>query len=340
MAGLAALREAWRWRRKRQWRLFRALTKRRELRCIQNHTSGIGADTILLFATIRNEAERLPFFLSHYRRLGVGHFLFVDNASDDGGAKLLAGARDISVWHTAASYRNARFGMDWLQWLLARYGHGHWCISVDADELLVYPHHDTRPLPALTGWLDTRGVDSFGALMLDLYPNGPVNTAPHTPGQDPTEVLGWYDSANYTIRHKPDLDALWIQGGPRSRMFLHETPQRGPTLTKVPLVKWNRRFAYLNSTHSVLPRRLNRIYATDGGELLSGVLLHTKFLNTISAKSAEEKHRRQHFGRPGDFDGYYDALARGPDLWCPASARWRGWQALEAEGLMSRGDWA
>lgn len=340
MAGLGKLLQDWRWRRKRQWRLLRALAKRGQLRTRHNRTGAIAPGSILLFATIRDEGARLPYFLAHYRRLGVGHFLIVDNASTDDGPTLLANQPDVSLWHTAASYRASRFGMDWMQWLLMRYGHGHWCVCVDADELLVYPHHDTRPLPALTGWLDSRNIDALGALMLELYPKGPVDQAPHRPGQNPTDVLSWYDSANYTIQRKSDIDALWIQGGPRARMFLHETPQRGPTLTKVPLVKWNRRFAYLNSTHALLPRRLNRIYATDGGELLSGVLLHTKFLNTVSAKSAEEKRRRQHFGRPGDFDAYYDALAEGPDLWCPASAQWRGWQALEAEGLMSRGDWA
>ena len=340
MNALAKLWQDWRWRRKRQWRLLRALAKRRELRARHDRTAAITPGTILLFATIRNEAARLPYFLAHYRALGVGHFLIVDNDSTDEGPALLADQGDVSLWQTGASYRAARFGMDWLQWLLIRHGHGHWCVTVDADELLIYPHHDTRPLPALTAWMDSRQIDALGALMLELYPKGPVDRAPHHPGQNPVEVLEWYDSANYTIRRKADIDALWIQGGPRARMFLSGSPERAPTLTKVPLVKWNRRFAYLNSTHSLLPRRLNRIYATDGGEFLSGVLLHTKFLNTVSAKSAEEKLRRQHFGRPGDFDAYYDALAQGPDLWCPASARWRGWQALEAEGLMSRGDWA
>ncbi|MFN4100520.1 MAG: glycosyltransferase family 2 protein [Pararhodobacter sp.] len=331
--------EAYRWRRKRQLRLARALRKRRELSVVMDRTAAIQRSDILAFTTLRNEAHRLPWFLQHYRALGVRHFLIVDNDSDDGGREWLAGQPDVSLWHTQASYRASRFGVDWMQGLLMRYGHGHWCLSVDADELLVYPHHDSRPLPALCDFLEAEGEAVFGALMLDMYPRGPLDGVKYTPGQDPTEVLGWYDSANYTIERKRDLGALWIQGGPRARAFFSERPARAPTLTKVPLVKWHWRYAYVNSTHTLLPRPLNQIYDRDGGEKLSGVLLHTKFLPGIGERSAEEKTRRQHFGEPGAFDHYYDALIDSPDLWTPASLPYRGWRQLEAEGLMSSGGW-
>lgn len=339
---MGALSDLWRayrqrWRRRRG--LVRGLRRRRELRAVADRTDAIRPGDILLFLTLRNEAHRLPYFLTHYRALGVRHFLAVDNSSTDGSAELLADQPDVSLWRTEASYRASRYGMDWVQGLMMRHGHGHWCLVVDADELLVYPHHDTRPLLALTDWLEQSGEAMMGALMLDLYPKGPLEAARHRPGQDPTEVLAWYDGANYTIREKPDLGALWIQGGPRSRVLLADRPERGPTLTKVPLVKWHRGYAWVNSTHSLLPRHLNAIFDAGGGEKLSGVLLHTKFLPGVAARSAEEKARRQHFGEPGTFDDYYDALSASPDLWCPASTPFRGWRQLEADGLMSRGGW-
>ncbi|MEZ5750599.1 MAG: glycosyltransferase family 2 protein [Paracoccaceae bacterium] len=332
--------EALQWRRRRQSRLARALRKRRELVAVSDRSGSIRAGDILLFCTLRNEGNRLPHFLRHYRALGVDHFLIVDNDSTDGSTDLLIDAPDVSLWHTTASYRASRFGMDWLQALLMRHGNGHWCLTVDADELFVYAHHETRPLPALTEWLGSGGHAMMGAVMLDLYPKGPLSSVRFRPGDDPTEALGWYDAANYTITPKPDLGALWIQGGPRSRAFLADDPQRGPTLTKVPLVKWHWRYVYLNSTHTLLPRGLNQIYATDGGEMPTGVLLHTKFLPEIAAKSAEEKQRRQHFGAPGDFDAYYDALIASPDLWHPYARPYRGWRSLESEGLLSAGGWA
>lgn len=339
MRTVSQIWQAFHWRRRRQARLLRALRKRRELALLIDRTETILPTDILLFCTLRNEALRLPQFMAHYRALGVRHFLFVDNNSTDGSTAYLRDQPDVSLWHTSASYRASRFGLDWLQGLLMRYGHGHWCVTVDVDELLIYPHHDTRPLPALTERLDSEGQPMFGTLMLDLYPKGPIDAVRYAPGQNPTEVLSWYDAGNYTIACKPDLDALWIQGGPRSRQFFADQPQKGPTLTKVPLVKWHWRYLYLNSTHTLLPRHLNRIYDTQGGEKLSGVLLHTKFLPEITAKSREEKQRRQHFGDPAGFAPYYDAIIAAPDLWTPASTPYRGWRQLEAEGLMSRGGW-
>lgn len=326
-----------RWKRRRL--LLRALRKRKQLRLHTDRTAQIEQGDILGFATLRNECLRLPFFLRHYRQLGVRHFLIVDNGSTDGTVEYLMRQPDVSLWQTPHSYRLSRFGMDWLTGLQMKYGHGHWCLTVDADEILIYPHHETRDLTALVDWLERTGRRSFGALMLDMYPKGPLGAQAYKAGDDPFRILCWFDRGDYTIRKKPDLQNLWIQGGVRSRVFFSEAPERGPTLGKVPLVKWNRRFAYVSSTHSVLPRRLNHVYEETGGERLSGILLHSKFLPSIVEKSVEEKARQEHFRNSRQYDDYYDGLSQGPVLWCNYSTRYQSWRQLESIGLMSRGNW-
>ncbi len=326
-----------RWKRRRL--LFRALRKRHQLRPLQDKTAAIKTGDILAFSTVRNEALRLPFFLSHYRKLGVGHFLIVDNGSDDGTRDYLARQPDVTLWGTDHSYRLSRFGVDWLTWLQIRFGHGHWCLTVDADEILIYPHHDTRDLMALTNWLDRHERQSFGTLMLDMYPKGPLDAETYQAGADPFEHLCWFDGGNYVMQQKPDLQNLWIQGGVRARRFFADRPERAPTLGKTPLVKWNRRYAYVSSAHSILPRRLNRVYDDTGGERLSGILLHTKFLHTVVEKSAEEQLRAEHFANSALYDDYYEALQKAPDLWCETSRKLSGWRQLEALGLMSKGNW-
>lgn len=326
-----------RWKRRRL--LLRAFRKRGQLRPIINRTPTISSGDILAMSTVRNEMIRLPHFLEHYRRLGVDHFLFVDNASDDGTRDYLARQPDVSLWTTSYSYKLSRFGMDWLTWLQLRYAHGHWCLTLDADEILIYPYHDTRPLPALIEWLERHDRVSLGALMIDLYPKGPVRAHPYHSGNDPFEILCWFDGGNYMIRKKRDLQNLWIQGGVRARAFFSDRPRRAPTMSKVPLVKWNRRYAYVSSSHSLLPRRLNHVYDDQGGEMTSALLLHTKFLHTIVEKSAEEKARQEHFANSSLYDAYYEKLMENPDLWCETSTRLLGWRQLEAMGLMSRGGW-
>ncbi|WP_298968928.1 glycosyltransferase family 2 protein [uncultured Roseobacter sp.] len=326
-----------RWRRRRLlWRGFRS---RHRLTVIQNRTEKIAAGDILLFATVRNEAQRLPYFLEHYRALGVRHFLIVDNGSEDGTLELLTAAPDVSLWSTQASYKAARFGMDWLTWLMIRYGHGHWTVTVDADELLIYPEHDTRPLPELTKWLDQQNIAMMGAMMLDLYPKGPPDAQVYTPGQDPCGVLNWFDAYGYWVQRQPKLDNLWMQGGARARCFFAEDPRRAPTLNKIPLVKWNRRYVYVNSTHNALPRRLNRTYDSAGAERVSGVLLHTKFLPGSAARACEERARKEHFSNSDLYTTYYDALAQNPDLWHEGSTRFTSWPQLVDLHLMAKGKW-
>ena len=339
MNRLNTLRMAYRLRWKRRRLLFRSFRKRRQLTAVINRTSQIAQGDILAFSTMRNEMVRLPHFLAHHRALGVNHFLIVENDSDDGTRDYLARQPDVSLWTTPASYKLSRFGVDWLTWLQRLYAHGHWCLTVDADEILIYPHHDTRPLPALTEWLERHGRHSFGALMLDMYPKGPLNAQVYQPGADPFDILRWFDGGNYMFQRKPDLENLWIQGGVRARCFFADRPPRAPTMSKTPLVKWHRRYAYVSSSHSLLPRRLNHVYDDQGGEMTSGILLHTKFLHTVVEKSAEEKQRREHFANSDLYETYYDSLTENPDLWCEHSTRLISWRQLEAMGLMSKGNW-
>jgi hypothetical protein len=327
-----------RWRRKRL--LARALLRRRDLRVQSDRTAAIGAEPILLFATLRNERIRLPYFLQYYRDLGVEHFLMVDNGSTDGSAEYLAQQPDVSVWSTTASYKRSRFGMDWVMGLLRRYGHGHWCVVVDVDEFLIYPFCETRPLRALTDWLDASQIRAFSAMLLDMYPKGPVEDQPYREGQNPFEIAQWFDSGNYAISRNWAYGNLWIQGGPRTRTFFADTPKAAPALNKVPLIRWHRSYAYVSSTHMLLPRGLNLVFDEWGGEKASGCLLHAKFLDTFAAKASEEMARGQHYAESREYRAYLDGLRDQPDFWCKWSEKYINWRQLEILGLMSKGNWA
>lgn len=307
-------------------RLFlRAHAKGHELDQITAPQSARG---ILLFCCIRNEAARLPDFLDHHRSIGVRQFFVIDNASEDSGPSYLARQRDVALFRTTHSYRDARYGMDWIDSLLARFGHDRWCLTVDADERFIYSNHPTRPLQALTAWLDSHGRRSMSALLLDLYP---------VPGQD-RDAQGLdslcHDRRNYRAQLDPLFGHDWVQGGPRERSFFAHAPVEAPALNKVPLVRWRRGYAHVSSTHHLLPRGLNRRLPT----IPTGILLHTKLASNLARGAAIEVTRQEHYAGAREYRAYLDADAGDPVH--PGATPFRGWRQLESDGLMSRGVWA
>lgn len=319
---------------------MRALRKGRELQEVVNRTKHIAPEDILLFCVFRNEDIRLPYFMSYYRKLGINHFIMVDNDSDDGGPDYLLQQPDVSLWRTKGAYGESRYGMDWLTYLQGRYAPGHWTLTVDVDEFFVYPFCDTRPLRALADWLDASQVRSFGAMLLDMYPKGPVSESVYEKGEDPFKIASWFDPGNYIMTRNSLLRNLWIQGGPRARAFFAGKPKQAPALNKIPFVKWQKPYAYVSSTHMILPRGLNLVYDQQGGEKTSGILLHAKFLNTFNARASEEAARGEHYQGGREYKSYAERHGADPDLWCEWSEQYINWRQLEILGLMSKGNWA
>ena len=85
------------------------------------------------------------------------------------------------------------------------------------------------------------------------------------------------------------------------------------------------------------------VYGTSGGEHVSGLLLHTKFLNTfhlkleLKLKLKEDATRQAHYAKSLEYRTYAQALRHNPNLWCDCSEQFTDWQQLEALGLRSKG---
>ncbi|MEO1398948.1 MAG: glycosyltransferase family 2 protein, partial [Pseudomonadota bacterium] len=171
-------------------------------------------------------------------------------------------------------------------------------------------------------------------------PRGRIDEEIYQAGQNPFDILGWFDTGNYTISRNPRFKNLWIQGGPRARSFFADNPSRAPALNKIPLVRWHRSFTYVSSTHMLLPRGLNLVYDEWGGEKASGCLLHAKFLHTFADRTAEELQRREHFANSKEYEAYASFVDDDPTLWCKWSEKYINWRQLEVLGLMSQGNWA
>ncbi|MEO0342496.1 MAG: glycosyltransferase family 2 protein [Pseudomonadota bacterium] len=317
--------------------IYRSYRKYYELTCVRDRTDKVQKSDLILFFCARNEGPRLPYFFEYYRKIGVRHFFVVDNGSDDESVPFLTNQEDCSFWTTTSSYKSSRFGMDWLTALQNKYAAGHWTLTVDPDEFLVFPHQDKRPFAALLDWLDASSQRSFGTLLLDLYPRGDANSAFCRPGENPLDVSPYFDAQNYQSRLEPFYQNIWVQGGPRQRVFFTDKPDRGPALNKIPLVKWQKGFVYRSSMHQLLPRALNVTYRFGPLAAPCGCLLHYKFLSSFAQKAEEEIVRKQHFAASREYRAYNESGST--ELWTKNSVFYTGWQQLEKLGLMSRGDW-
>src|SRR3712207_6527634 len=96
------------------------------------------------FSVVRNELYFLPHFLRHYRKLGVGHFIFYDDGSTDGSRELLLGEPDCTVLGSDYSFQQRMpdgkpFHYHARSQIPEQFAPDQWCLTVDADEFLFLP---------------------------------------------------------------------------------------------------------------------------------------------------------------------------------------------------------
>jgi len=179
----------------------------------------IRAQDILAFMTVRNEHLRLPASLNHYRRIGVDRFFIVDNGSSDGTIDFLSAQDDVDLFVTEESYAESKFGMDWQHTLMDRFANGHWIVSVDADELFIYPHYETTNLKRLCAFLDQTRATAMLSILLDMYSDKAIDQTAYRCGDSLLDACSYFDGGPYKILRSPLFPHLELRGGPRARVF-------------------------------------------------------------------------------------------------------------------------
>jgi glycosyltransferase involved in cell wall biosynthesis len=290
-------------------------------------------NTIMIVGCIRNEALRLPDFLAHHRRLGVGIFLLIDNGSEDDSVAYLLSQPDVCLFHTDDSYSQSNCGVDWLNELLAEYGVGRWVLILDADELFVYPDFEHQRLGGLIAWLDARNADAVVAPMLDMYPEGPVLALNYKPGQSLIAACPLFDGVGYLHGKNDKGPSVINRGGPRHRLFWDQKNHefQSPFLKKIPFVRWQSHFALTASTHILQEAR---------PASLTGLLLHFKFLQNFAHIVQKEAERAEHFMGARQYRAYAEVITSEPELrldW-QGSVRYRDSRQLVDLGFMHAPD--
>jgi hypothetical protein len=282
---------------------------------------------------------RLPAFLSHYRALGVHRFFVVDNDSSDGSVEYLQDQPDVHLFGSREPFRDTNGGARWLNQLLSEFGVGSWCVTVDIDELLVYPGSEHASLSAFTEYLDRQGHDALACLLLDMYPAGPLADCRYAPGDDPIAAAPYFDARPYRIQTVKECPGILIRGGMRERVFFPEfrgasaplawllRRTRPPCLTKVPLVRWDAACEYLYANHWVTSKHVG---------IETGALLHIKFFQDFHESARREAARGEYFKGGVEYRRYAERLEHEPRLTLVSehSTRYEGTLQLARLGLI------
>ena len=263
---------------------------------------------IRAFMMVWNESIRLESTLKHYRELGVDRFFVIDLGSTDGTLDLLAIAPDVHVFMTTGNAEVA-----YLNALLDAYGAGHWSLTVDADELFIYPHYEDLELPLFCRYLSHVGSQAVACLSLDMYATSPIGDAVHRQGTSLLGTCPYFDAAPYSMVRVDVCPYFEIHGGVRERIFGQAAREGAagapPVLTRIPLVRWQVGMQYLRGTGNVTPVSVSHIL---------GALLRFEFLNDYHARSG---------GDP--------AFSNSTNLYCERSVRFEDSEQLVALNLMT-----
>ena len=226
-----------------------------DLKRIDDRPISDNRDEIRAFMVVWNESLRLDSTLKHYRQLGVNRFFIVDGGSTDGTLDYLAAAPDVHAFSAAGGDSMALINA-----LLDTFGAGHWTLTVDADEMFIYPHYEQLELPLFCRYLDYVGSEAVPCLSLDMYAASPIRDAVHHPGAPLLTTCGYFDAAPYELAQTPDCPYFEIYGGVRGRAFAQKSRQ-APILSRVPLVRWQAGMHYLRGTGNITPVKVASVLA-------------------------------------------------------------------------------
>lgn len=149
-------------------------------------------ETFSVVCMVFNEISILKHFLEYYRSLGIKCFIFVDNLSTDGTREYLLQQSDVILYSTDTEFKASHYGVDWQQAILTAHCLNKWVLLADADEFIVYPECEDKPIQEYVAAVEQKGFDAVSLYMVDMYPKGSLAAA-NLDQQNPFECCPYFD---------------------------------------------------------------------------------------------------------------------------------------------------
>jgi glycosyltransferase involved in cell wall biosynthesis len=292
----------------------------------------ISPQSHIVLCVARNESLRLPYLLTHYRKLGFDRFIFVDNASTDGTTELLLQQPDCGVLYTEDHFgAGPGAGLVWKNTILDRFCEDRWVLVADADELLVWPGSESETIQSLTRKFDSAGSEVLFTVMLDMYSEKPFGQIGYRPGLPFMDYAPWFDRGPYVLLSAAPFPFRQIDGGVRARLYrTHKVAAVPPVMSKIPLVKWRAGQRFIIAQHAMLkPVPLAP---------MQGALLHFKMFDDLPSKCEIEVERGEYWAQAREYRFLGKFIRNSPtrSFFDPSvSVRYENTEQLRAIGLIT-----
>jgi hypothetical protein len=282
----------------------------------------LGPDEPIVLCLAKDAGYHIGPFIAHYRKLGVGHIVLLDNGSADDTVAQASGHADVSVFQTRLPFRNNNRQMR--RYLVRRFtGRDRWALVVDVDELFDYPCSDRIGLASLLGYLRSRGYTTMVSYLLDMLPDRPMSQVDaHLPMQ---QAYRHYDVSAVRKRGYFDRDGYggeqWVAhnqlANPAVKRYVGGVRAQAFDLPEVYLIKHP---LHLRDGRARLVHQhfVDRAHVAD----ITGVLCHYKFTPGFGAKVDAAVRSAAYADGSWEYQRYQQVLARKPDIaLCGASAQ-------------------
>jgi hypothetical protein len=226
----------------------------------------------------KNPSPVLPYLLTHYLSNGADRLLIALNGEPPEYVQdVMQSHERLHVFAMGPKHRSRHAA---LRHLLHRYGQAHWCVLVDNDELLLYPHAEMLSLKNLCAYLDARGYEALACHVLEMASPATPAGRSYREGEDPRLVCPCFNP-NYQYIDTVACDPM------SGRVFTTSVAvdiagERidDPThfRTKVPLLKYRSNLHIATEVQGVHGARLADV---------EGVLLRFRHLSTVAESSAD-----------------------------------------------------
>lgn len=177
---------------------------------------------------VKNDLEKIKLQYNSLEKLGIEHFVYIDNGSTDGSLEFLISKSSVKIFKTSQTYNGATKN-GWQTRIIELYGYDKWYLILDSDEILDYPYSEEVGIDILIDFFESKKIERPISFLVDMHPKE-FNLI-----KDKYNLktdFTYFDTNLYPINTK---QGTLVYGGFRQNFFNLEGTS--PWLTKYPLFK-------------------------------------------------------------------------------------------------------